>query len=46
VVFSTPKNAAVGLSIVALGLPAYYVWRTRRTSRATQLIPPDNLPQL
>lgn len=46
VVFSTPKNAAVGLTIVALGLPAYYVWRTRRTSRATRLIPPDNLPQL
>lgn len=30
VVVSTPRNAAIGLTIVALGLPAYHLWRTRR----------------
>jgi APA family basic amino acid/polyamine antiporter len=29
VIVSTPGNAAKGLGIVALGLPAYLVWRKR-----------------
>ncbi|HZE27762.1 MAG TPA: amino acid permease [Terriglobales bacterium] len=29
VIVSTPRNAAIGLGIVALGLPAYALWRTR-----------------
>jgi APA family basic amino acid/polyamine antiporter len=29
VVVSTPKNGAIGLSIVVLGLPAYGLWRIR-----------------
>jgi APA family basic amino acid/polyamine antiporter len=30
VIVSTPRNASIGLGIVALGLPAYLVWRARR----------------
>ncbi len=29
VMVSTPRNAAIGLGIVALGLPAYAMWRNR-----------------
>ena len=29
VTISTPRNAAIGFGIVALGLPIYLVWRTR-----------------
>jgi len=29
VMVSTPRNAAIGLGIVALGLPAYALWRNR-----------------
>jgi APA family basic amino acid/polyamine antiporter len=29
VIVSTPKSASVGLGIVAVGLPAYFLWRAR-----------------
>jgi APA family basic amino acid/polyamine antiporter len=31
VIASTPRNASMGLGIVAIGLPAYFAWRLRRT---------------
>ena len=40
VIVSTPKSAAIGLGIVALGLPAYLVWaRKRRLPEAPALAP-------
>jgi APA family basic amino acid/polyamine antiporter len=30
VIVSTPANASIGLGMVGLGLPAYFVWRLRR----------------
>jgi len=30
VIVSTPRNAGIGLGIVALGLPAYAAWKFRR----------------
>jgi hypothetical protein len=29
VIFSTPMNASVGLGIVVLGIPVYFLWRSR-----------------
>jgi len=29
VIVSTPRNAAIGLSIVAIGIPAYFLWKNR-----------------
>jgi APA family basic amino acid/polyamine antiporter len=29
VIVSTPRNAAIGLSIVVIGIPAYYLWKNR-----------------
>jgi basic amino acid/polyamine antiporter, APA family len=46
VVVSTPRNAAIGLTIVALGLPAYYVWRTRRTEGRSEVIKTENVPEV
>ncbi len=46
VIVSTPGNAAVGLGIVALGLPAYFIWRTRRIPKASHLREPGHIPQL
>ena len=44
VVFSTPQNAAIGIGIVALGIPAYFVWRAR--SRPSELSGAESRPQL
>ncbi|MEY2414339.1 MAG: basic amino acid/polyamine antiporter, family [Acidobacteriaceae bacterium] len=30
VIFSTPRDAAIGLGMVAMGMPAYIVWRARK----------------
>lgn len=30
VIFSTPRNASIGLGIVGLGIPAYALWRMRK----------------
>jgi APA family basic amino acid/polyamine antiporter len=30
VIVSTPRNAAVGLGIVALGVPVYFLWQGRK----------------
>jgi APA family basic amino acid/polyamine antiporter len=30
VIVSTPRNASIGLGMVALGLPAYFIWRAQR----------------
>jgi basic amino acid/polyamine antiporter, APA family len=38
VIVSTPQNAFTGLAIVALGLPAYYIWRKRRANPASDLV--------
>jgi basic amino acid/polyamine antiporter, APA family len=46
VVVSTPRNAAIGLTMVALGLPAYFVWRTRRVEGTSELIHRQDLPEL
>jgi APA family basic amino acid/polyamine antiporter len=29
VIVSTPRNASIGLGILGLGLPAYFLWRRR-----------------
>jgi basic amino acid/polyamine antiporter, APA family len=34
VIVATPVNASIGLGIVALGLPAYFLWRSRKYARA------------
>src|SRR3989442_5959847 len=45
VIGSTPQSAAVGLGIVALGLPAYLVWaRKRRLPEAPALAPAEAKP--
>jgi APA family basic amino acid/polyamine antiporter len=36
VIISTPKNGAVGLGIVAIGLPAYLVWRKGAAEKVSQ----------
>jgi APA family basic amino acid/polyamine antiporter len=46
VVVSTPRNATIGLTIVALGLPAYYVWRSRRTEGRSKVIKTEDVPEV
>ena len=46
VIVSTPRNAAIGLIIVAVGLPAYYLWRSRREEGASELMRSEDLPEL
>jgi basic amino acid/polyamine antiporter, APA family len=36
VIISTPRNAAVGLAIVGLGIPAYFIWRAQKISEASR----------
>jgi basic amino acid/polyamine antiporter, APA family len=36
VIVSTPRNAGIGLGIVALGLPAYAAWKLRESKNATR----------
>jgi APA family basic amino acid/polyamine antiporter len=36
VIFSTPKNASMGLGMVALGIPAYFFWRARKINEEAQ----------
>ena len=46
VIVSTPRNAAIGLTIVALGLPAYYLWRSRRAEGNSQVIKSEDVPEV
>jgi len=46
VIVSTPKNAAVGLGIVAIGLPAYLIWRKRGTEASSQIHQPQPTEEL
>jgi APA family basic amino acid/polyamine antiporter len=41
VVVSTPKNGALGLGIVAIGLPAYLVWRKRGAEKSSPAQPTE-----
>lgn len=45
VVISTPKNGAAGLGIVAVGLPAYLIWRKRATERSSPIPQPQPAEQ-
>ena len=42
VIVSTPKSAAVGLGIVAVGLPAYFLWKARNTGEKLSLPSTDS----
>jgi APA family basic amino acid/polyamine antiporter len=44
VIVSTPRSASVGLGIVAIGLPAYFLWRAR-SSAVTVSTPPSGSGQ-
>lgn len=46
VIISTPRNAGVGLGIVTLGLPAYFLWRSRRLAQASESMPPGKIPEV
>ena len=35
VIVSTPRNASIGLGIVALGLPAYFLWKRRKVEASS-----------
>jgi len=37
-IMTQPRNVALGLLIVALGAPAYLIWRRRRLSTAAAVI--------
>jgi APA family basic amino acid/polyamine antiporter len=37
VIVSTPRNASIGLAMVALGLPAYFIWRARRMKEEPEM---------
>jgi APA family basic amino acid/polyamine antiporter len=39
VIASTPRNAVTGLLIVAIGIPAYYLWRKQRPQPVSELVP-------
>jgi APA family basic amino acid/polyamine antiporter len=39
VIASTPRNAVTGLLIVAIGIPAYYLWRKQRPQSLSELVP-------
>jgi basic amino acid/polyamine antiporter, APA family len=41
VIVSTPVNAAAGLGIVALGVPAYFWWRTRKSGGMAEVAGPQ-----
>ena len=41
VIISTPKNGAIGLGIVAIGLPAYLIWRKRGAEESPQMQQPQ-----
>lgn len=41
VVVSTPRNGALGLGIVAIGMPAYLAWRRRASPRSSQIRQPS-----
>lgn len=46
VVVSTPGNGAIGLSIVAFGLPAYYFWRNHHVEKDSELAAPKQIRNL
>jgi basic amino acid/polyamine antiporter, APA family len=46
VIASTPRNAIIGLGIVAIGLPAYFLWRKTSVEPAPEILPEKNLGQL
>jgi basic amino acid/polyamine antiporter, APA family len=46
VIVSTPRNAAVGLATVVIGLPAYLVWRRRAENTANSLPHPQTSQEL
>jgi len=39
-VISQPGRAAVGIGMVAIGVPAFYIWRAKRASAAREQTPP------
>jgi APA family basic amino acid/polyamine antiporter len=42
VIFSTPANAVAGLGIVALGVPAYFWWRTKKSGGMAETAGPQS----
>jgi APA family basic amino acid/polyamine antiporter len=46
VIISTPRNGAIGLGIVALGVPAYLVWRKRGAEQSPQMPQPQPAGEL
>jgi APA family basic amino acid/polyamine antiporter len=46
VIVSTPRNAAVGLGIVAIGLPAYLIWRKRGAEASSRIHQPQPTEEL
>jgi basic amino acid/polyamine antiporter, APA family len=46
VIISTPKNGAAGLGIVAIGMPAYLVWRKRRSEESSAIRQPGSMEKI
>jgi basic amino acid/polyamine antiporter, APA family len=46
VIASTTRNAIIGLGIVAIGLPAYFLWRKTSVEPTPEILPEKNLGQL
>jgi APA family basic amino acid/polyamine antiporter len=46
VIISTPRNGAIGLGIVAIGLPAYLIWRKRGADASSQIHHPQPTGEL